>query len=62
MDYIFTINNSAKGGICNCNIKSMFVGDFKRHRVTGVTANGRTTTKKLVGTIHLILKDDKGKP
>jgi hypothetical protein len=51
------IDNSANGGICN--IKSMFVGEFERHRVTLVTAYGRTTTKKLVGTIHLILKDDK---
>jgi hypothetical protein len=55
----FIINNSANGGICN--IKSMFVGDFERHRVTLVTAYGRTTTKKLVGTIRLILKDDEGK-
>jgi hypothetical protein len=39
----------------------MFVGDFERHRVTLVTAYGRTTTKKLVGTIHLVLKDDKEK-
>jgi hypothetical protein len=39
----------------------MFVGDFQRHRVTLVTAYGRTTTQKLVGTICLILKDDKGK-
>jgi hypothetical protein len=55
----FTINNSANGGICN--IKSMFVGDFERHRVTLVTAYGRTTTMKLVGIIHLVLKDDKDK-
>jgi hypothetical protein len=40
----------------------MFVGDFERNRVTLVTAYGRTTTKKLVGTIHLVLKDDEGKP
>ncbi len=53
----FIINNSAKSGICN--IKSMFVGNFERHRVTIVTAYERTTTKKLVGTIRLILKDDK---
>ncbi len=39
-----------------------FVGDFKRHRVTLVTAYCRTTPKKLVGIIHLVLKDDKGKP
>jgi hypothetical protein len=52
----FIINNSANGGICN--IKSLFVGDFERHRVTPVTAYGRTTTKKLVGTIRLVLKDD----
>ncbi len=52
----FIIDNSEKGGICN--IKSMFVGDFKRHRVTLVTASGRTKTIKLVGTICLILKDD----
>ncbi len=49
----FIINNSVNGGICN--IKSMFVGDFERHRVTLFTAYGRTTTKKLVGTICLIL-------
>jgi hypothetical protein len=55
----FIIKNSANGGIYN--IKSMFVGDFERHRVTLVTAYGRTTTEKLVGTIHLVLKDDKGK-
>ncbi len=39
----------------------MFVGDFERHRVTLVTVYGRTTAKKLVGTIRFILKDDKGK-
>ena len=55
----FIINNSANGGICN--IKSMFVGDFERHRVTLVTAYGRTTAEKLVGTICLVLKDGKGK-
>jgi hypothetical protein len=55
----FIINNSANGGICN--IKSMFVGDFERNRVTLATAYGRTTTKKLVGTIRLGLKDDEGK-
>jgi hypothetical protein len=55
----FIIDNSANGGICN--IKSMFVGDFERHRVTLVTAYGRTTTEKLVGTIRLVFKDDKGK-
>jgi hypothetical protein len=54
----FIINNSAYGGICN--IKSMFVGVFERHRVTLVTAYGRTTTKKLVGTIRLVLKNDEG--
>jgi hypothetical protein len=56
----FIIDNSANGGICI--IKSMFVGDFERHRVTLVTTYGRTTTKKLVGTIRLVLKDNKGKP
>jgi hypothetical protein len=56
----FIINNSANGGICN--IKSKFVGDFERHRVTLVTAHGRTITMKLVGTIRLVLKDDAGKP
>jgi hypothetical protein len=55
----FILNNSANGGICN--IKSMFIGDFERHQVTLVTAYGRTTTKKLVGTIRLFLKDDEGK-
>ncbi len=55
----FIIDNSANGGICN--IKFMFVGDFERHRVTLVTAHGRTTTEKLVETIPLVLKDDKGK-
>ena len=55
----FIIDNSANGGICN--IKSMFVVVFERHRVTLVTAYGRTTTKKLVGTIRLVLKDDEGK-
>jgi hypothetical protein len=40
----------------------MFVGDFERHRITLVTAYGRATTKKLVGTIRLVLKDDEGKP
>jgi hypothetical protein len=54
----FIINNSANG--CICNIKSMFVGDFERHRVTLVTAYGRTTTGKLVETIRLVLKDDEG--
>jgi hypothetical protein len=52
----FIINNSANGGIYN--IKSMFVGDFERHSATLVIAYGRTTTKKLVGTIHLVIKDD----
>jgi hypothetical protein len=54
----FIIGNSANGGICN--IKSMLIGHFERHRVTLVTAYGRTTAVKLVGTIHLVLKDDKG--
>jgi hypothetical protein len=39
----------------------MFVGDFERHRVTLVTAYGRTTTKKQVGTIYLLLKVNEGK-
>jgi hypothetical protein len=55
----FIIHNSANGGICN--FKSMFVGDFERHRVTLVTAYGRTTTMKPAGTIHLVCKDDEGK-
>jgi hypothetical protein len=55
----FIINNPASGG--NCNIKSMFVGDFEREIVTLVTAYGRTTTVKLVGTIRLVLKNDAGK-
>ncbi len=50
----------ANSGICYN--KSMFVGDFERHIVTLVTAYGRTTTEKLVGTICLVLKVDKGKP
>jgi hypothetical protein len=53
----FIINNSANGGICN--IKSMFLGVFERHRVTLVTAYGRNTTVKLVGTICLDLKDER---
>jgi hypothetical protein len=57
----FIIDNSANGGICN--IKSMFVGDFERHRVTLVTAYCRTTTVKLVGTIRLVFKEiTKAKP
>ncbi len=56
----FIIDNSANGGICN--ITSMFGRDFKRHRVTLVTAYGRTTSMKLVGSICLILKDDEEKP
>jgi hypothetical protein len=55
----FMINNSANGGICNIN--SMFVGDLEQQIVTLVTAYGRTTTVKLVGTIHLFLKDNTGK-
>jgi hypothetical protein len=39
----FIVNSSANNGICN--IKSMFVGDFERHRVTLVIAYGRTTTR-----------------
>jgi hypothetical protein len=35
--------------------------EILKDRVTLVTAYGRTTTKKLVGTICLILKDEKGK-
>jgi hypothetical protein len=56
----FIINNSANAGICN--MKSVFVGDYERQIVTLVTAYGRTTTMKLVGTIRFILKDDKEKP
>ncbi len=55
----FIIDNSANGGICN--IKSMFVGDFKNQKVTLITAEGKTTTIKKVGTICLVLKDDPGK-
>jgi hypothetical protein len=55
----FIIDNSANGGICN--IKSMFVGDFEQQIVTLVTAYGRATTIKQVGTIHLVLKDNAGK-
>jgi hypothetical protein len=39
----------------------MFVGDFENQKVTLITAEGRTTTIKKVGTIHLVLKDDAGK-
>jgi hypothetical protein len=56
----FTINNSANGGICN--IKSMFVGDFEQQIVTLVTAYGRTTTMKQVGTIRLDSKMIQAKP
>jgi hypothetical protein len=56
----FIIDNSANSGVCN--IKSIFVRNYERHRVTLVTAYGRITTKKLVGTICLVLKDDEGKP
>jgi hypothetical protein len=52
----FIIDNSANGGICN--IKSMFVGDFENQKVTLITAEGKTTTIKKVGTICLVLKDD----
>ena len=54
----FIIDNSANGGICN--IKSMFVGDFENQKVTLITAEGKTTTIKKVGTICLVLKDDAG--
>ncbi len=50
----FIIDNSASGGICN--IKSMFVVDFEQQIVTLVTAEGRPTTLKQVGTIRLVLK------
>jgi hypothetical protein len=39
----------------------MFVGDFEQQIVTLVTAYGRTTTVKQVGTISLVLEDDPGK-
>jgi hypothetical protein len=39
----------------------MFVGDFEQQIVTLVTAEGRTTTVKQVGTVCLVLKDDAGK-
>ncbi len=55
----FIIDNSANIGICN--IKSMFVGDFEQQIVTLVTAEGRTTTMKQVGTTCLVLEDDTGK-
>ncbi len=35
----------------------MFVGDFENQKVTLITAEGKTTTIKKVGTIHLVLKD-----
>jgi hypothetical protein len=40
----FIINNSANGAICN--IKSMFVGDFKHQNVILVTVNSKTITVK----------------
>ncbi len=55
----FIINNSANSGICN--IKSIFVGDFEYQKVTLITTEGKTTTIKKVGTIHLVLKDNAGK-
>jgi hypothetical protein len=39
----------------------MFVGDFEQQIVTLVTAYGRTTTVKMVGTIRLVLKGCAGK-
>ncbi len=39
----------------------MFVGDFEYQKVTLITAEGKTTTIKKVGTIRLVLKDDAGK-
>jgi hypothetical protein len=39
----------------------MFVGDIERQIVTLVTAYGRSTAMKLVGTIRLVLKYDTGK-
>jgi hypothetical protein len=39
----------------------MFVGGFERQIITLVTPYGRTTMVKLVGTVHLILKNDTGK-
>ena len=38
----------------------MFVGDFENQKVTLITAEGKTTTIKKVGTIRLVLKDDAG--
>jgi hypothetical protein len=55
----FIIDNSTNGGICN--IKSMIVGDFENQKVTLITAEGKTTTIKKIGTIRLVLKDDAGK-
>jgi hypothetical protein len=55
----FITNNSANGGICN--IKSMFPGDFEQQIVALVTAEGRATAMKQVGTIRLFPKDDAGK-
>ncbi len=39
----------------------MFDGDFEQQILMLVTAEGRTTTMKQVGAIHLVLKDDTGK-
>ena len=55
----FIIDNSANGGICS--IKSMFVGDVEYQTVTLITAEGKTTTVKKVGTICLVFKDNADK-
>ena len=39
----------------------MFVGNFEYQTITLITAKGKTTTVKKVGTICLVLKDNAGK-
>jgi hypothetical protein len=47
----FIIGNSANGGICN--IKSMFVGDFKNQKVTLITAEGKQSRMMLAKIGHM---------
>jgi hypothetical protein len=39
----------------------MFIGDFEHQNVTLITAEGKTTTMKKVGTIRFVFKDNAGK-